>query len=349
MPTRSQSLTQRRPAALLAILAALIVSACAGMPMSMPSAPPPTIGGPSGATGDPATGATACATDAQPAATALPGWPPAATFELVPVPVSSELAVGSNRFLVNLLDSRNEPLAAPDRALELRFFNLAEDPDTAAATVPATYMATTDDLPGLYRAEVTFPCSGDWGLEAVAREPDGSERTGRMIFSVRDRATTPAIGAPAPRSSTPTAASADEIAAISTDTEPDPAFYAMSVDQALDDGRPFLLIFSTPAFCRTRTCGPALDIVKSVAPEYEDDVTFIHVEPYQLTAADGQVQPVLSDQNLPIPVAAVTEWGLPTEPYIFVVDADGKVAAKMEGVASADEIRAALEGVAESD
>ncbi len=37
----------------------------------------------------------------------------------------------------------------------------------------------------------------------------------------------------------------------------------------------------------------------------------------------------------------VTEWGLVSEPWVFVVDASGKVTAKFEGAATADEVEAA--------
>ena len=167
-----------------------------------------------------------------------------------------------------------------------------------------------------------------------------------MIFTVRPSSTTPAIGAPAPASDTPTADTPAEINALSTDTDPDADFYGTSVADALAEGRPFLLIFSTPAFCKTRTCGPALDIVKSVAPQFKEEIEFIHVEPYRLELVDGEPRPVLGEQNQPLVVESALEWGLPTEPYIFVVDADGQVAAKMEGVASADELEQALSEVA---
>ena len=48
--------------------------------------------------------------------------------------------------------------------------------------------------------------------------------------------------------------------------------------------------------------------------------------------------PSSSADNLPIPVDAVNEWGLPTEPYTFVVDGNGKVSAKFEGISAADEL-----------
>src|SRR5215210_4273651 len=74
------------------------------------------------------------------AATAYPGWPPAATSDLVPILVSAELAVGPSRLLLNLVDSANVALASPDRAVELRLYNLATDPAEPATTVPGVYL-----------------------------------------------------------------------------------------------------------------------------------------------------------------------------------------------------------------
>jgi hypothetical protein len=105
------------------------------------------------------------------------------------------------------------------------------------------------------------------------------------------------------------------------------------------------VVFATPAFCESRTCGPALDLVKQVAPAYAGRVTFIHVEPYRLELANGRIQPVLSATGHPQPIRAVIQWGLPTEPYAFVVDAHGKVAAKFEGPAYPDELKSALDAV----
>ena len=41
-----------------------------------------------------------------------PGWPPNVASDLIPIPVSTELVVGPNRMLVNLIDQQNEPLAS---------------------------------------------------------------------------------------------------------------------------------------------------------------------------------------------------------------------------------------------
>ena len=78
-----------------------------------------------------------------------------------------------------------------------------------------------------------------------------------------------------------------------------PAFYETSVADALAAKKPFVLVFATPKFCQTKTCGPTLDKVKPVAAAHPD-MTFINVEPYLLKDVDGQLQPVLErDEQLP--------------------------------------------------
>ena len=277
-----------------------------------------------------------------------PGWPPQQTnFALTPVPVNAEIAVGLNRVLFNILDSgTNQSIAAADRPVRMRFFDLATSRTQPAVEADATYITILAGRPGLYRALVTFDRAADWGVEAVATESNGSTRMGRFVFSVRESGTTPAIGGAAPSLDTPTAASAEEIAAISTDDDPDPDFYRQSVAGALAAHEPFALVFATPAFCTSLTCGPALDIVKSVAASYKGRMDFIHVEPYQLEQVGGDLRPVLGPDNLPISVEATAVYGLPTEPYIFVVDGAGKVTAKFEGVAAVEELTAAFDGVA---
>jgi hypothetical protein len=278
------------------------------------------------------------------ACSADPGWPPQQTnFELAPVPVNAEIVVGENRMLFNVLDRQNQSIASADTAVTLRFFELASDRTQPEVDTQATFTPTIPGRPGLYRATVAFDAAGEWGVEAVATEPGGSRRSGRFVFSVRESGTTPQIGAAAPSSETPTAATPEEIAKISTDDDPDPDFYRQSIADALAARQPFAVVFATPAFCASATCAPTLDLFKSTAADFKGRLAFIHVEPYELQEVDGGLRPVLSEQNLPVSVPATVEWGLPTEPYIFVVDASGKVTAKFEGIAAADELTAAFQ------
>jgi hypothetical protein len=283
---------------------------------------------------------------ATPTPLALAGWPPNQTYPLIPVPVGSEYAVGPNRVLVNLLlASTNASVARPDLPVQLRFYYLAADAANPVVTADATYMETIAQLPGLYRATVNLDRAGQWGLEAIENPGKPEAIAGRFIFDVLPTGSTAAIGDTVKPEDTPTATDAAGIAAISTDTAPDPDFYTTSISGALAAHEPFVVVFATPAFCRTATCGPTLNVVKQAAADYKDRLTFIHVEPYELKMTDGHLQPVLDENNNPIPVASVNDWGLPTEPYIFVVDATGKLSAKFEGIAAVDELKAAFDAV----
>ncbi len=311
--------SRRLPALSLVVL--LVVAACSS-----------AAGGPA------ATTAGAVATpDAQ--ATSYPGWPDpgnvTTTGNIIPILVSSELSVGKNRFLVGLADTKNNLLAAPDMAVHLAFYDLAADPAKAASQADGTFVWAVPNQRGLYTSNVTFTRAGDWGVELTATKAGAALSTVRVTFQVRTTSQTPAIGAPAPASDTPYLKPGVTISQISTDTHPDPSFYQMSVRQAIAAHEPFVLVFATPKFCTSQVCGPTLDNVKSIAPAFAGKVNFIHVEVYDL-----------SDTTNLKPVPAVTEWGLPSEPWVFVVDRNGNVADKFEGVVPVDELKASIAAVA---
>jgi hypothetical protein len=315
--------SRRRCAAVVAIGLALV--ACSNGPAaSIPASIPP-----SSASGQ------------------YPGWPGSgtivATGDFVPVLVSAELGIGHSRVLITLQDRAYRSLAVPAVTVDESYYDLAASTDTPVSEVAGTFRWLIPDEKGIYVAYADFARAGDWGVEVTAHEAGKPDRTARVTFSVRATTMTPAIGAAAPPSDTLTAASADAV--ISTDPHPDQAFYLLSVREAIEAGKPFVLVFATPAFCTSGVCGPALDLVKQVAPKYIGRVNFIHVEPYLLQFSGGRTQPVLDAAGHLQPVPAVGEWGLPTEPYIFVVDAHGKVAAKFEGMAYPDELTAALDAV----
>lgn len=292
----------------------------------------------------------ACAPNVGGAPTAYAGWPGggkaiAPNANTIPVLASRDLAVGPNRFLLTIIDSQNANLASASMGVSLAFFNLAADPTTPAATSAGVYFDNGAGK-GLYRGTVTFPCWGDWGVEVKASRPSGVDAA-RVVFDVQATSSTPSIGAPAPRAETPTASSAAGIAAISTDKQPDPDFYRLTITQAETSGKPSLIIFATPAFCQSATCGPALDVVKQVARSYKGKVNFVHVEPYQLQKTDTGLQPILGGpqkkdlQTVP----AANDFGLLTEPFAFVLDAGGLVAAKFDGIMGQDELKSALDAV----
>ena len=281
-------------------------------------------------------------------ATTYPGWPGsgqaiAPNADTIPILVESDLAVGANRFLLSVIDSKNANIASASLPVSLDFYNLAADPNTPLVSANAVFYDNGAGL-GLYRAGVTFPCWGDWGVAVKVARPSGTD-TARVIFDVEATSSTPGIGQAAPPADTPTATDAAGIAAISTDPTPDPDFYRLTITQAETSGKPSLIIFATPAFCKTATCGPTLDRVGAIAQAYKGKVNFVHVEPYLLKQTPTGLQPVLSAQGELQPVPAADTFGLLNEPYTFILDAQGRVAYKFDGIMGMDELTAALDAV----
>jgi len=274
----------------------------------------------------------------------IPGWPlvGGAEARFLPMVASSLVTVGPSRFLYNVLDSAYRQLAAPDIGSTVEFYAIERDPDTPTERVEAAYLSAGLGR-GLYRASTAFDCVGEWGAEISITQADGSAASERLRFFVHELGTTPAIGAPVPRSDSLTASTPAEIARISTDPNPYPAAYDQTIAEAVASGRPSLVFFATPAFCQTGYCGPTVELVKSVAREYEDDIEFVNIEPYELHMTENGLQPLLDEAGQLQPVQAALDYGIPVEPYLFVVDAEGRTFAKFEGIVGGDELRAAIE------
>ena len=97
--------------------------------------------------------------------------------------------------------------------------------------------------------------------------------------------------------------------------------------------KPVVLLFATPALCASRTCGPVVDIAEQVRAQNGKGVTFIQQEIFQ----DNDPGKPYRQQ--------VLAWRLPTEPWAFVIDREGKIAARFEGVFSVGELARAVERV----
>jgi hypothetical protein len=104
------------------------------------------------------------------------------------------------------------------------------------------------------------------------------------------------------------------------------------IADAIKQGKPQLIVFATPQFCTSRMCGPVVDIVRTLLPIYGKRVAFTHQEIWQDFA----------DKKL---FSTVEEWGLRSEPWIFVVDGRGIIRAKFEGLVTVQELEAALQQV----
>jgi hypothetical protein len=251
--------------------------------------------------------------------------------------------VGSNRIVFSFLDSTGtKPVGSPDRTATIQF----RGPGGEAVSSPAgQFVWAIEGVSGVYVTHADFPVAGSWTALFTTAAPGSPEESIPFSFDVKADAHVVVPGEKAPSVDTPTLADAGgDITKISSDEIPVPAFYETSVADALAAHKPFVLAFATPKFCVTKTCGPTLEKVKSVAASHPN-ITFINVEPYQLEVVAGQLQPVLSDAGQLQPVPATDAYGLLTEPFVFVVGGDGVVKASFELVFATEEIDQALAGL----
>ena len=167
----------------------------------------------------------------------------------------------------------------------------------------------------------------------VVAEPVGGKPIQALgTLDVKAHSTSPAIGAKAPASSTPTLASVGGNAgALTTRVPPDRALLRYSIADSLRAHVPFVVTFATPRFCASRTCGPVVDVVDAVRRRFERrGIRFIHVEVYERN------RPSLGYNRW------MRQWHLATEPWTFSVGRDGRIKAKFEGSVSAAELAAAV-------
>jgi hypothetical protein len=186
------------------------------------------------------------------------------------------------------------------------------------------------DAPSLFVAQLELPKPGTYWVLA---EPVG----GRPIqalgqLEVKADPAAPAVGERAPASRTPTLESVGgDVAALTTRRPPDLTLLRHSVAESLAAKAPFVVSFATPEFCASRTCGPVVDVVEATQSRLSGSpVRFIHVEVYE------DNDPARGTNRW------VREWGLPTEPWTFLVGADGRVKRRFEGAFSVRELEQAV-------
>jgi len=187
------------------------------------------------------------------------------------------------------------------------------------------------DISHLYVARFRVPSVGKYVVAAV---PVGSTPIqGASELDVRKESKSPSVGSKAVPSRTPTLASAHgDVRAVTTRIPPDLGLLRYSVADTLRAHRPFVLVFATPKFCTSRTCGPVVDVVQAVARRFRaSGVRFIHVEVYE----DNDPSKGYNRW--------MREWRLPTEPWTFLVGGDGRIKAKFEGSFSTGELSAAVQ------
>lgn len=262
--------------------------------------------------------------------TAQPAAPPAAAAKPKQagptlVLATSELVVGQNRFAVGIIDESNRPIV--DARVTFGFFQVTGQEATKRAEAPATFRWVDQQTRGIYTAPVQFDAPGRWGVEATV-ERDGQRQVIRSPFEVKAVGSAPMIGSQAIRSKTLTVRDVKDPAELCT-AAPPCELHTASLDEVLATGKPTVILFATPGYCSSQTCAPQLGVLLDVRPRHGDAVEFVHVE-------------IFKDPRNQILADAVTEWHLPSEPWIFFVDRTGTIVERFDGIATTEEIEAGI-------
>jgi hypothetical protein len=265
---------------------------------------------------------------------------------------TGDLEPGEIRMSFLVVDDDGELAQAPTAELVVGKIDSSGESEVDAEKIGAVAVATSDailesidagphehadggaephdhiDATDLYVAKVDL---SEPGLYWAVATPSEGEIQAFGTFEVLEESVAPSVGEEAFASDTPTLD--DAPAEVLTTLEP-PAeeLLRYSIADSLADSKPFIVTFATPAFCQTRVCGPVVQTVENVRGQYEaEDLRFIQVEIY-----------IDNDPNNGVN-EWVQEWGLPSEPWTFLVDESGVIQERFEGGLSAGELVDAIE------
>lgn len=249
---------------------------------------------------------------------------------LIGIRASTDPAVGDDRLLFAVHELDGTRRGGPDEIVTIVASPL--DNPSVELEAEATYTWIVPDAIGLYRASVPFDRPGTWQIDFAIST---GEETEPFLVDIKSEPTTVALGEKAPLVETPTVATA-ELVDLTTDHDPLLSLYETPLDTALTNGTKTVVIFATPAYCTSAACGPMLDQTKTMTQDFPA-VDFLHVEVY-----GGFNEPGFAP-DLDHLVPAVVAFGLPTEPWVFVMDEDGLVIGRFDGVLGDGEVEALLE------
>ena len=245
---------------------------------------------------------------------------------------ASEFVPGDVRFPFLVIDNNAKPVERPAATVWVATSRTRTPFERVSAKLepiggPGRSEPAFGGVTKIYVAHFRVPRAGRYWLVA---QPDGAKLQALGAIDVSAHSRSVAVGARAPRSDNPTLVTAPA-ASITTSRPPDLPLLHYSVAQSLAAHAPFVVAFATPKFCTSRTCGPVVDVVEAARKEFAArGIRFIHIEVFQ-----GN-DPARGYNRW------MRQWGLASEPWVFLVGRDGRVEAKFEGSVSTAELVAAI-------
>jgi len=203
------------------------------------------------------------------------------------------------------------------------------DPMTVEPQFRSQQNAGPGGIQAIYAANVPVPKAGTYFVLALTKGPDGMiGATGELAAAPSSEI--PTVGDRPPDIATDTKATVNGNIKLLTTRLPPEDMASESFNQVLGK-KPVALLFSTPQLCISRVCGPVTDVTVQVQHHFGNKVSFIHQEVYVDNEPSKGLRPQLK------------AFHLRTEPWLFVVNREGKIVARLEGAFGINEVTQAVQ------
>ncbi len=212
-------------------------------------------------------------------------------------------------------------------------FTAAADPMGVEPQYRSEQNAGPNGIKAIYETALPLAQAGTYDVLALTVTPHGLIASPGEI-AVAASSPIPAVGQRPPAITTETLASVHGDVGLLTTRTPPEQMHSVSFNEVLGK-RPIALLFSTPALCVSRVCGPVTDIAVQLQHEFGNRITFIHQEIYLDNDAEKGFRPQMK------------AFHLETEPWLFVVNREGVITARIEGAFGLGAMTAALRSALE--
>ena len=166
--------------------------------------------------------------------------------------------------------------------------------------------------------------SNEVGLHKVAYFIDETPQSLSFLVSGKGDVDLVQVGDSLRRTEIPTFDNPLGFSVICTRFDPCPYHY-MTIEEALSNSLPTVLLVSTPGFCQTSICGPSLEILIELLGKNTDSLNVIHAEVY---IDPEKIAEVNNFQSLLSP--AVRDYGMSFEPSLIVANSENVVVSRLD-------------------
>jgi hypothetical protein len=206
---------------------------------------------------------------------------------------------------------------------------------TTAADGQGPALAEPSQARGVYQADdVRFDQVGVWNAQVAADVAGLGPVSLDAHFAVKPSPSLPAPGDRALKTENLTLDSKAPPVAIDSRAQdgqpiPDPELHRWTIADAIAQHRPALVLFATPVYCTSRMCGPSTEALEHLAHRFPDRAVYIHVE-------------IWRDFQKSVANQAAADWlyrdGDLTEPWLYLIGADGVIKDRWGPVFDVDEV-----------